>query len=193
MKKYRIFVASSINEFHNERLELGAFVQKLNEDNITRGIYADLEVCEEFSNAVSFQGKQNDYNDLIRTCDFFYALFGKQIGEYTVEEYRTARDHFLKTGRPEITVFTEEGCEFTEAEEFKAELSKDRVPVISFRNTGIIRERLEKDIKYVPAEPTPNTPAVITILAALSLREAEEDETDLLDYVRSLNDTYVDY
>ncbi|MBQ4012214.1 MAG: hypothetical protein II602_06700, partial [Erysipelotrichales bacterium] len=90
-------MASSINEFHNERLELGAFVQKLNEDNITRGIYADLEVCEEFSNAVSFQGKQNDYNDRIRTCDSFYALFGKQIGEYTVEEYRTAHDQYRQT------------------------------------------------------------------------------------------------
>ncbi|MBQ2309180.1 MAG: hypothetical protein II186_00860, partial [Erysipelotrichales bacterium] len=193
MKKYRIFVASSINEFHNERLELGAFVQKLNEDNITRGIYADLEVCEEFSNAVSFQGKQNDYNDLIRTCDFFYALFGKKTGKYTVEEYRTAHDQYRQTGKPEITVFTEEGYAFADAEEFKAELSADHAQIVYFGNTGMIKERLGKEIESLPAEPNAKMPAVITILAAISLAEKEEDQAELLDYVRSLNDTYIDY
>ncbi|MBQ1305886.1 MAG: tetratricopeptide repeat protein, partial [Erysipelotrichales bacterium] len=193
MKKYRIFVASSINEFHNERLELGAFVQKLNEDNITRGIYADLEVCEEFSNAVSFQGKQNDYNDLIRTCDFFYALFGKKTGKYTVEEYRTAHDQYRQTGKPEITVFTEEGYAFADAEEFKAELSADHAQIVYFGNTGMIKERLGKEIESLPAEPNAKMPAVITILAAISLAEKEGDQAELLDYVRSLNDTYIDY
>ena len=91
--------------FSKERKEIGSFVQQLNETLISSGKYLDLEVCEELSNSVSSQRKQNDFNDMIRNSDVFYALLDDQIGKYTIEEYNVAYQQYKDTGKPKIKVF----------------------------------------------------------------------------------------
>lgn len=80
MKYIKIFLASSVVEFEKERQELGKFVRSLNDIYIKRGLYFELNLCEDLSNAVDKERKQNEYNKLIRKCQYFYILFGRYAG-----------------------------------------------------------------------------------------------------------------
>lgn len=102
MKIIKFFVASSIDEFSMERQSLKAFISQLNDIYIHRGIYFELILCEYLSNAVQKYGSQEMYNNKIRECDYFYILVGKFLGEYTLQEYEVAIDHFNHNETPNI-------------------------------------------------------------------------------------------
>ena len=102
MKMLSVFLASSLEEFKNERLRIGDFVRKLDDEYYPRGAFVRLIVCEEESDALVLEGKQTEYNEKIRNADLFYILIGDKVGEYTKEEYETAREAFKEKGRPEI-------------------------------------------------------------------------------------------
>ena len=191
MKRKKIFLASSIKKFSKERKEIGSFVQQLNETLISSGKYLDLEVCEELSNSVSSQRKQNDFNDMIRNSDVFYALLDDQIGKYTIEEYNVAYQQYKDTGKPKIKVFLKD-CD--ESYDFIDVLKANRMEFCFYDDVYTITQNISD---YVNKDNTIDNdsqiPSFVTILVALSVTDYKDDEDELQDYIRSLNDTYIDY
>lgn len=105
MKEVSVFLASSIDEFKYERIDLGDFIRTITDQTIEQELYLKFSVCEDMSNSVSKNRKQEEYNQEIRKCDFFYVIFGKKAGEYTIEELDVAVQHFKKNGKPYIFVY----------------------------------------------------------------------------------------
>ncbi len=105
MKYIKIFLASSIREFSKERLELESYINKLNTIYIRKGLFFELVVCEGLSNALALERKQEEYNQEIRDSQYFYVLFGKEAGSYTVEEFDVALDAFRNQGAPKIYTY----------------------------------------------------------------------------------------
>ncbi len=105
LKEIKIFLASSIVEFDRERDELQTYITRLNKEYMPRGIYFDLEVCENVSNALAATRKQDEYNDIIRASRYVYLLVGERIGQYTEEEFDVALDQFRETGAPFIYTY----------------------------------------------------------------------------------------
>ena len=105
MKRIHMFIASSIVEFEKERNELGNYIRSLNDLYVERDIYFKLTMCEELSSAVELDGKQSFYNSKIKESDYFYVIFGKNVGEYTLEEFDVAMEQFRATGRPKIYTY----------------------------------------------------------------------------------------
>ena len=105
MREIKIFVASSINELEIERLEIGDFIRRINDNLRDQNIRIVKEMCEYESNAISTNGrKQEDYNELIRNSDFFYMLIGEKVGQYTIEEFNEALNRLKTTQKnPAIT------------------------------------------------------------------------------------------
>lgn len=106
MKEIHIFLASSIVEFEKERVILGDFIRSLNDIYVSQGLYFYLDKCEDISKAVGETRKQNEYNNKIENADLFYVLFGKKApGDYTLEEFETARKSFKEKHTPRIITF----------------------------------------------------------------------------------------
>ncbi len=105
MKTIKIFLASSINDLHDERMEISSFVcctlQKIFGDSVK----LELEMCENDSGTVSKERKQDEYNRYICESDYLFIMFWHNAGEFTVEEFRTAYEHFKKTDKPHIIPF----------------------------------------------------------------------------------------
>lgn len=93
MKQISLFLASSITQFHMERLELGNFIRLVNDRLEDQGIQFSLFMCEEADDAMSLTRKQDQYNDQIRKSDWFVLLVQDTIGMYTLEEYEIAQKH----------------------------------------------------------------------------------------------------
>ena len=110
MKYIKLFIASSIIEFAQERASLSDFIRSLNDIYVPRGIYFQLIICEDLSNAVAKDRKQAEYNQTIRESQYFYILFGRGSDRaddaiYTIEEFDTALDQFRKAGAPKIYTY----------------------------------------------------------------------------------------
>lgn len=105
MKYIKIFLASSLTEFKEDRRELGDYIRKLNNVYFKRGIYFKLIVCEDFSDSLAEERKQEEYNAEIRDSHYFYIIFGKEAGQYSVEEFDVALEQFKKTGTPRIYTY----------------------------------------------------------------------------------------
>jgi hypothetical protein len=100
MKVIKIFLASSINDLHVERMEIGNFIRSMNDRFIDRGIYFKLCMCEDISDAVAKSRKQDEYNDQVRSSDMFLAVFHLVGEKFTIEEFKIATEEFKKKGAP---------------------------------------------------------------------------------------------
>ena len=105
MKTIRIFLASSITEFSRERMELEAFVNNLNKTYVKRGIFFELIVCEDLSNSLQGTRMQESYNAEIRNSQYFYVIFGRKAGAYTIEEFEVALESFRSKGMPRVYTY----------------------------------------------------------------------------------------
>ena len=101
----KIFLASSITEFSSERKELEAFVNSLNNIYVHKGIFFELIVCEDLSNAVQQEGSQETYNQQIRASQYFYVIFGRKAGRFTLEEFDVALSSFRRKGEPKLYTY----------------------------------------------------------------------------------------
>jgi len=100
----RLFLASSINEFADDRREVTNFIDRLNK------IYRDkiffiLEKCEDTDDFIYKGGKQAQYDELIRVSDFMFLLFGKTVGSWTRHEFEVAYETFQQKNYPKIGVY----------------------------------------------------------------------------------------
>ncbi len=105
MSKITIFLASS-GELESERRKFENFIyqrcQSLHKDNV----FIDVIAWENnLSNAMSPTRLQDKYNEAIRACDIFVALFCTKAGDFTIEEFHIAWDQFKKTNQPQIFTY----------------------------------------------------------------------------------------
>ncbi|MGN1306345.1 MAG: tetratricopeptide repeat protein, partial [Faecousia sp.] len=105
MKQIKIFLASSICAFAQERQELKGYISALNDIYVERGVYFKLILCENLSKALSSERKQEEYNQEIRDSQFFYVILGSEAGDYTREEFEVARKSFLEKQTPKIYTY----------------------------------------------------------------------------------------
>ncbi len=154
MKEVKIFLASSINEFRNERFDLGDFIRKLTDQTIEQDIYLKFSICEDMSNAVSKDRKQGDYNEEIRNSDFFYVIFGNKAGDYTIEELEVAVKQFKESTdkKPNIYLYHQKSFENTtiseQGKEALARIKKENAN-ISYRdytNIDDMKIEIAKDL-----------------------------------------------
>lgn len=105
----KIFLASS-SELKEDRKEFEIFINRKNKDLVFQGIFIELIVYDNFLDAVSKTGLQDEYNKAIRECDIFVMLFFTKVGQYTEEEFETAFGQFKITNKPLIfTYFKDAG------------------------------------------------------------------------------------
>ena len=93
MKSYQIFLASSLNEFKDERNEIGDFIRRIQDILIDYHIRLKLFECEFYDNSVASLRKQEEYNEEIKRSQIFLMLVGKTVGMYTLEEYHVAQSY----------------------------------------------------------------------------------------------------
>jgi internalin A len=99
-----MFLASSY-ELRKDRDAFELRMRQLNDRLHNRGIYLKIVRWEHFLDAMSETRLQDEYNRAIRECEVFVSLFSTKIGKYTEEEFTTAHDHFMSTGRPLIYTY----------------------------------------------------------------------------------------
>ena len=104
VKTIRIFLASS-NELKEDRDKFAAFITRLNKHYCPRGYEFILEVWEFLDPAYNNQPKQDEYDEVIKRCDYFVALFHTKAGEYTVRELNVAREQCKKRQMPLFIYF----------------------------------------------------------------------------------------
>ena len=198
MKTVSVFLASSIVEFKNERLLIGDYVRRLNDELFPKGIYVNLVVCEEISNALHYARKQSEYNDRIKECDFFYILIGRRAGGYTAEEYSTANTAFGLNGYPRIRCFFRGGDDSAEesAGRLRDQIINDGHPVMDFPDAASLIADLDEQIKEAIAGMDTEDSGQkdradhISILLAMPEHELLDEQVELSDFVRCLNDEY---
>jgi hypothetical protein len=100
----RIFLASSI-ELSEERRAFRELILEQNNAWHEQGAFLQVIGWENFNDAVSADGKQNDYNRAICDCDLFVMLYHTKVGQYTRVEFDHAFAQFEATGKPLIYVY----------------------------------------------------------------------------------------
>ncbi len=109
MQSKKIFLASS-SELKEDRREFEIFINRKNKDWVTKGVFLELVLWEDFLDAMSPTRLQDEYNRAIRECDLFVMLFFTKVGKYTEEEFETAFGQFQATRKPFIfTYFKDAG------------------------------------------------------------------------------------
>ncbi len=104
METKKIFLASS-EELREDRIAFELMIGQLNQDWVPRGTFFHLIVWENFIDAMSKEGLQEEYNKAIRDCDIFVMLFFTKVGRYTAEEFDSAFGAFTEGNKPLIYTF----------------------------------------------------------------------------------------
>ena len=109
MDTKKIFLASS-SQLSDDRQQFEIFINRKNKEWVSKGVFLELVIWEDFLDALSQTRKQDEYNQAIQNCDIFVMLFYTKVGKYTAEEFETAFKRFKATGRPLIfTYFKDAG------------------------------------------------------------------------------------
>ncbi|WP_153797091.1 carboxypeptidase regulatory-like domain-containing protein [Foetidibacter luteolus] len=104
MKKTRIFLASS-SELRPDREQLQIFINNKNKEWVNKGVFLEMVLWEDFTDAMSKTRLQDEYNKAIAGCDIFILLLFTKIGMYTAEEFESAFAQFKTTGKPLIYTY----------------------------------------------------------------------------------------
>jgi hypothetical protein len=100
----RIFLASS-SELREERDAFELYLRQLNDDLRRQSKYLEVVRWENFLDAMSETRLQDEYNQAVRACDVFVALFFTKAGKFTDEEFEAAWGQFKATGKPKIFTY----------------------------------------------------------------------------------------
>lgn len=108
MKYIKLFIASSIIEFAQERASLSDFIRLLNDIYVPRGIYFQLTICEDLSNAVAKDRKQAEYNQAIRESQYFTFSLAEALTGQTMPSTRLRNliRHWISSEKPVLLRFT---------------------------------------------------------------------------------------
>ena len=80
MRRIKVFLASSIEDLREDRLEVGDFFRQLNEIYIDSGVHFSLIKCEDYDNSIVSGGKQSQYDEEIRDSELCFFLFYRKAG-----------------------------------------------------------------------------------------------------------------
>ncbi|MBR2890056.1 MAG: tetratricopeptide repeat protein [Oscillospiraceae bacterium] len=105
MKRIKIFLASSIEDLREDRLQLGDFFRQINEIYLDRGIHFSLIKCEDYDNSMAAGGKQQEYDREIRESELVFFLFFRKVGDYTRHELEVALEAFRDRKKPRIVTY----------------------------------------------------------------------------------------
>ena len=98
-----IFLGSSITELREERDKIKIMITDLNAKLQKRNINIILYACEQKDGV--YHGKSQDgINDDVKKSDCSVFIIGKNLGEFTKQEFDVAFDNFKKINRPDIMV-----------------------------------------------------------------------------------------
>ena len=105
-KTIKIFLASSIVELKNERMELENFIYTVGMEFMRKyNVMLQPLLCENFDDALTRARKQDEYNRSIRESEYCFFIFFTKVGDYTKEEFDVAYEQFLKSGKPKIYTY----------------------------------------------------------------------------------------
>ena len=104
MQTKKIFLASS-EELRTDRNAFELMIGRINQDWVPRDTFFHLVVWENFIDAMSKEGLQQEYNKAIQDCDIFVLLFFTKVGRYTAEEFETAFGSFRTGNKPLIYTY----------------------------------------------------------------------------------------
>ena len=161
MREIPIFIASSVREFRQGRLELSPFLEMLN--NVYKRMDAQLvwNRPETSSRVMNDGGSQLVFDDFIRKSEFFALIVGKSVGTYTRHEYEIALEQFRKTGKPKILpCFLADTS--SEAQAFRAELQNAPIGaqfIDPYDNFDAVKNQLQFEIANYVVETAPQSDA----------------------------------
>jgi hypothetical protein len=148
IKMIRIFLASS-SELREDRDAFELYFRQQNDLLHEQGVYLKVVRWENFLDAVSTTGLQDEYNQAIRKCEVFVSLFKTKIGKYTEKEYEVAYQTLQKKGRPFIYTYFRKASISTSASnhnaisslwDFKKRLEKSKHFCTEYESTdGLLR------------------------------------------------------
>lgn len=213
MKNVNIFLASSITEMQEDRLAFGDFVRRLNDEYVRHGFYLRLFLCEDEEIAMVSTSKQEAYNQYIRDSQLFYALFHTNVGTYTLEELGVARQQTQAQGSPRVMICFREGegaAPEREAADLMRRLDAEGQDYLKYDHIETLQQDLLEQLRLInlpaPAETadgfSEETAAesaerlsYVNLFVAASSEEQElrKDCLGLGDYIRKLNDLYVQH
>lgn len=106
MKKIKIFLASSLQEFEREREQIEIFIRNVSDNFEDKYNIKILPVlCENIDPAYTVERKQEEYNRIIRDCEMVFFIFFTKLGEFTYEEFLVAKKQFEEKGSPKIYTY----------------------------------------------------------------------------------------
>ncbi len=147
MKKQKIFLASS-SELKEDREQFEIFISRENKEWIKKDVFLELNLWEDFLDAMSQTRLQDEYNKAINECDIFIMLFFTKVGKYTEEEFEKAFKHFKINNKPFIYTY------FKNAQIWTRDLNDDIVTLLQFQRKlnvlghFVTRYKSVEDLKY---------------------------------------------
>ncbi|MDD2962297.1 MAG: tetratricopeptide repeat protein, partial [Muribaculaceae bacterium] len=106
-KTIKIFLASS-EEREVDRAKFGNLVRKLDKIYEKRGVRIEIVEWEDLDAAYNGVRKQDEYNEQIRESNMFLAVFHRQAGKFTIEEFDVASKEFHKHASPKIYTYVKD-------------------------------------------------------------------------------------
>ena len=125
-KHIKIFLASS-SELKEEREQFEIFIHRENQQLYKQGIFIEVQLWENFIDAMSQTRLQDEYNMAVRHSDIFVSLFFTKVGKYTLEEFETAFGQFKRTGKPLVYTY------FKAADINTEEITEEIQSLLAFR------------------------------------------------------------
>ncbi len=89
MRTIKVFIASS-EELKPERLEFSDMILEINKIFKSYGIQIEPEKWEHLDSSMGPLHKQQEYNNVLKTCEICLVLYWTRFGEYTKSELDTA-------------------------------------------------------------------------------------------------------
>lgn len=106
-QEIHIFLASS-KELAYDREQIMMLISQLQNSYGNTGIHIVLDQWETQNPAFKGERTQNEYNYLIKKCNLFIALFHRQAGKYTREEFDVAYSYCTQNKAPQICIYYKE-------------------------------------------------------------------------------------
>ena len=108
MKKIKIFLASSITEFAEERNALELFIRNVSDEFEEKYDTKIIPLrCENIDPCMSKVRKQDEYNQLIKDSEMCFFIFFTHAGKYTQEEFEIAYEQFKNSEnhKPKVYIY----------------------------------------------------------------------------------------
>lgn len=170
MKTVKVFVASSIIEFEEERIYLGGYVRKLNDSLLGMGHKVRLFLCEDEN-----INSQPFYDRNIENSDVFIALIGSHLGEFTRHEIVDVADRCTRIRKKVLVITSENSASLIpdnlqsayEIHTITENLPERLVELLSNQVEGVVLELYEEPDSLPSQEFILNIPDSTTIEVAV--------------------------